>query len=159
MPSRGATFSSKETSLSSNWVQDIIDMHDYYGMSEKFEEIRKDPYLLFQLIDFRTKFQNEEHTELGDALEAGLAEEVVDALIDMCVVAIGSLHAYGVDAQKAWDEVLKANMSKRVGIKASRPNPLGLPDLMKPEGWVAPSHEGNHGGIGEALTSHSPCGL
>jgi len=36
-------------------------------------------------------------------------------------------------------------MSKEVGIKASRPNPLGLPDLVKPEGWQAPSHEGNHG--------------
>ncbi len=36
-------------------------------------------------------------------------------------------------------------MAKERGIKPGRPNPLGLPDLMKPEGWVAPSHEGNHG--------------
>jgi len=72
-------------------------------------------------------------------------EEVVDALIDLCVVAIGTLDAYGVDSNKAWDEVLKANMSKEPGIKPERPNPLGLPDLMKPEGWVAPSHVGNYG--------------
>jgi fructose-1,6-bisphosphatase/inositol monophosphatase family enzyme len=73
------------------------------------------------------------------------AEEIVDALIDLCVVAIGTLDAYGVNAYKAWDEVHAANMSKEVGIKASRPNPLGLPDLVKPEGWTAPSHKGNHG--------------
>jgi hypothetical protein len=31
-------------------------------------------------------------------------------------------------------------MQKRSGVKAERPNPLGLPDLMKPEGWVGPDH-------------------
>jgi hypothetical protein len=36
-------------------------------------------------------------------------------------------------------------MNKEVGIKASRPNPLGLPDLIKPEGWVAPVHSDNVG--------------
>ena len=41
--------------------------------------------------------------------------------------------------------VLEANMAKEPGVKEGRPNPLGLPDLMKPEGWTAPSHEGNHG--------------
>ena len=46
----------------------------------------------------------------------------------------------GIDAHKAWHEVHKANMSKEVGVKESRPNPLGLPDLIKPEGWKAPSH-------------------
>jgi predicted HAD superfamily Cof-like phosphohydrolase len=73
------------------------------------------------------------------------AEEIVDALIDLCVVAIGTLDAYGVNSYKAWDEVHAANMNKEVGIKESRPNPLGLPDLIKPEGWTAPSHAGNHG--------------
>jgi len=36
-------------------------------------------------------------------------------------------------------------MTKEVGEKPERPNPLGIPDLIKPEGWQAPSHEGNHG--------------
>ena len=53
----------------------------------------------------------------------------------------------GVNAHKAWDAVLNANMAKEVGVKESRPNPLGLPDLIKPEGWKAPSHEDNHGVI------------
>ena len=29
---------------------------------------------------------------------------------------------------------------------------LGLPDLIKPQGWVAPNHNGNHGLIDVALT-------
>jgi len=127
-------------------------------MTPKFEEIRRDPYLFTKLVEFRTKFQNEENTELNDALlEGDGADDVVDALIDMCVVAIGSLHAYGVDAQVAWDRVLRANMSKALGIKPNRPNPLGLPDLMKPEGWTAPSHLDNLGAIPSAFPFKSPC--
>jgi hypothetical protein len=49
--------------------------------------------------------------------------------------------------------VLEANMAKEVGRKESRPNPLGLPDLIKPEGWTAPSHEGNHGIISSSFDS------
>jgi len=94
-------------------------------------------------LEFRVKFLKEELTELEDNLDN--PEEIVDALIDLCVVAIGTLDAFDIDAYKAWDEVHKANMSKEVGIKASRPNPLNLPDLIKPTGWQAPSHEGNHG--------------
>ena len=78
-------------------------------------------------------------------------EEIVDGLIDLCVVAIGTLDAYGVDPYDAWDEVLDANMAKEPGVKEGRPNPLGLPDLLKPEGWTAPSHEGNHGILPETL--------
>jgi len=59
--------------------------------------------------------------------------------------------AIGVDANAAWDQVYKANMSKEVGIKEGRPNPLGLPDLVKPEGWKGPSHEGNHGNITDSF--------
>ena len=72
-------------------------------------------------------------------------EEIVDALIDLCVVAIGTMDAFNIDAHRAWKEVFRANMEKEVGVKASRPNPLGLPDLVKPEGWVGPSHKGNYG--------------
>jgi hypothetical protein len=36
-------------------------------------------------------------------------------------------------------------------VKESRPNPLGLPDLIKPAGWTAPSHEGNHGIIANSF--------
>lgn len=137
--------------MSSDLFSDIANMHDFYGMTEKFKEM--DPYLLGKLLEFRFKFINEELTE-GQTAKSG--EDVVDALIDIIVVAIGTLHAFGVDGQKAWDEVHKANMAKAPGIKEGRPNPLGLPDLIKPEGWTAPSHEGNHGTLSQ-VNFGSPC--
>jgi predicted HAD superfamily Cof-like phosphohydrolase len=123
-----------------DWVGDIANMHEYYGVKPKIKEF--DAEKLKKFLEFRVKFLEEEMTELRTAESA---EDVVDALIDLCVVAIGTLDLFDVDAQKAWDNVHAANMAKQVGVKESRPNPLGLPDLIKPEGWKAPSHEHNHG--------------
>ena len=129
--------------MSQNWVQDINDMHTKFGVREVTSKLSANH--LAEYLEFRIRFLQEELDEMKHAAKNNDAEEIVDALIDLCVVAIGTLDAYGVNAYKAWDEVHAANMSKEVGIKASRPNPLGLPDLIKPEGWKAPSHEGNHG--------------
>ena len=127
--------------MSSNWVQDIEDMHTKYSVNEKIRTFDKEK--LKQFLEFRIAFLEEELTELKDNINN--PEEIVDALIDLCVVAIGTLDAFDVNANIAWDAVHTANMAKEVGIKASRPNPLGLPDLIKPEGWHAPSHENNYG--------------
>lgn len=127
--------------MSKDWVADIRNMHDHYGLTEVFEAFDDEKKKLF--LEFRANFLQEELDELKANMDN--PEEIVDALIDLCVVAIGTLDTYGVDSHRAWDEVLTANMNKRVGIKEGRPNPLGLPDLMKPEGWTPPSHEGNHG--------------
>ena len=42
-------------------------------------------------------------------------------------------------------------MAKEPGVKPGRPNPFGLPDLIKPEGWQGPNHEDNHGNLANAL--------
>ena len=131
--------------MSTNWVEDIAVMHKKYGVHEWVSTAS--PYNLKKFIDFRLDFIEEEFEETQDAHFKEDAEEIVDGLIDLCVVAIGTLDAFGVDANKAWDVVLEANMNKEVGVKETRPNPLGLPDLIKPEGWVAPSHEGNYGDL------------
>jgi predicted HAD superfamily Cof-like phosphohydrolase len=131
--------------MSTNWVKDIYDMHAKYGVHTAVENF--DAEKLRQYLDFRMRFLEEELNETKAAASAERvdAEEVVDGLIDLCVVAIGTLDAFGVNAYAAWSAVHEANMNKEVGVKASRPNPLNLPDLIKPEGWCAPSHAGNHG--------------
>ena len=131
--------------MSKNWVEDIEKMQDKFGTLDWVFDNKEDTEKLKRFLKFRIDFLQEELDETKTAYETMDGEEIVDGLIDLCVVAIGTLDAFGVDAYKAWDEVLKANMSKNVGVKEGRPNPLGLPDLMKPEGWTAPSHEGNHG--------------
>ena len=50
-----------------------------------------------------------------------------------------------IDIKTAWKRVHDANMQKTIGVKKSRPNPLGLPDLIKPNGWEAPQHIDNVG--------------
>jgi|TARA_B100001094_G_scaffold248976_1_gene246146 hypothetical protein len=129
--------------MSQNWVKDINEMQAKYGVHDWIENADKDK--LRHYLTFRVDFLREELDETEAAMVNMDAEEIVDGLIDLCVVAIGTLDAFGVDPYKAWDEVLKANMNKRVGVKEGRPNPLGLPDLMKPADWKAPSHEGNYG--------------
>ena len=129
--------------MSTDWVKDINDMHAKFGVHESVEKMGATK--LASYLSFRLNFLNEELNETGKAASEANPEEIVDGLIDLCVVAIGTLDAYGVDAHKAWDEVLKANMAKEVGVKESRPNPLGLPDLIKPEDWVGPDHTGNTG--------------
>ena len=132
--------------MSNNWVKDIAEMHTKYGTNKAVRSMNKSQLKSF--LKFRVDFLQEELDEMKEASANGMpidAPEVVDALIDLCVVAIGTLDAFDVDAYKAWDVVHKANMNKEVGVKESRPNPLGLPDLIKPEGWVAPSHDDNTG--------------
>lgn len=129
--------------MSNNWVQDIFDMHEKFGVHEAVLKMDKDT--LKQYLIFRLAFLKEELDETFKAFGNKDPEEIVDGLIDLCVVAIGTLDAFGVDSYKAWNEVHEANMSKQKGVKPERPNPLGLPDLIKPEGWVGPSHKGNHG--------------
>lgn len=138
--------------MSTNWVQDITDMQAKFGVHKwvATKIVENDFDSLRTYLQFRIDFLKEELTETSDAFEANDAEEIVDGLIDLCVVAIGTLDAFGIDAHKAWDAVLAANMAKEPGVKPSRPNPLGLPDLIKPTmethgyDWVAPSHKGNH---------------
>jgi len=129
--------------MSRAWAEDICEMHEKYGVFEKVQAFDKEK--LNKFLEFRIKFLEEEMNELSTA---ETADDVVDALIDLCVVAIGTLDLFDVSASIAWDRVHEANMNKQVGIKESRPNPLGLPDLIKPEGWTAPSHKDNVGLLG-----------
>ena len=135
----------------SDWANDIRMMHLKYGVLDWFEDNKDNKELMDKYLRFRLSMCKEELDETLDAIEAKDPEEIVDGLIDLCVFAIGTLDVFGVDANAAWDRVYDANMAKTPGVKEGRPNPFGLPDLIKPEGWEAPSHEGNHGDLDKAL--------
>jgi len=141
-----------------SWPEDISKMHEKYGVNVVVNKM--DPPTLRKYLEFRIRFLEEELDELKKAVQMDYphfivpsvdGDETVDALIDLCVVAIGTLDVFGIDAQKAWDRVQKANMSKEVGVKKGRPNPLNLPDLIKPtmeshgREWISPNHSDNIG--------------
>jgi NTP pyrophosphatase (non-canonical NTP hydrolase) len=137
--------------MSTNWFKDMQDMHTKYGVGEWFESNKEDKELMRKYLMFRLLMCNEEMQETLQAVNSGNQEEVVDGLIDLCVFAIGTLEVFGVDAEKAWDQVYNANMNKRVGVKPGRPNPFGLPDLLKPGGWTPPTHKDNHGDLDKGM--------
>ena len=131
--------------MSKDWVKDINEMQYKYGVHKWIHDNRDNKENLRRYLEFRIDFLREELDETEAALVSMDSEEIVDGLIDLCVVAIGTLDAFGVDPYKAWDEILRANLSKEVGVKPQRPNPMGLPDLIKPEDWEGPDHSNNHG--------------
>lgn len=137
--------------MSENWPADIGNMHDKFGVREWFEKNKDDKELMQTYLRFRLNMVEEELIETRNAIDNNDPEEIVDGLIDLCVFAIGTLDVFGVDAWEAWNQVHLANMAKQPGVKPGRPNPFGLPDLIKPEGWQGPSHEGNHGDFSNAL--------
>lgn len=121
---------------------DTNDIHEKFGVHTW---VANNSEKLNEFMQFRLSMIAEELQETRDAVEANDPEEIVDGLIDIIVFAVGTLDLFGVDGKKAWESVYNANMAKQPGIKEGRPNPLGLPDMLKPEGWKAPSHSGNHG--------------
>jgi len=140
--------------MSTNWFKDMQDMHKKYGVNKWYQAEQQSDVewrRFNKFMQFRLGMMQEELDETRNAFINKDPEEIVDGIIDLCVFAIGTLEVFGVDANKAWDEVYKANMNKEVGIKEGRPNPLGLPDLVKPKGWKGPSHEDNHGNISDSF--------
>mgnify|MGYP003118186199 FL=1 len=133
------------------WHEDIWDMHFKFGVHQWIMENLDNKEKMSKFLEFRMNFLREELKETQDAIDNKDPQEIVDGLIDLCVVAIGTLDAFGIHPQEAWDTVHKANMSKEPGVKESRPNPLGLPDLIKPEGWEGPNHDDNIGFFAHTL--------
>jgi len=134
--------------MSQNWFKDMQALHQKFGVADWMQQkvVHNEIEMLRKYLAFRLLMCTEELSEtFSAALVQDNPEEVVDGLVDLCVFAIGTLEVLGVDANAAWNAVHKANMAKIPGVKAGRPNPWGMPDLIKPEGWRGPSHAGNHG--------------
>ena len=134
-------------------IQDIMNMHRKFDVESWVgqREEEGDTEMLKALLHFRTEMLHEEFNETCAAIDNNDPEEIVDGLIDVMVIAMGTLAIFDVNIRDAWEQVMIANMQKEVGVKPSRPNPLKLPDVIKPEGWMGPSHEGNHGILGDIL--------
>lgn len=101
--------------MSKNWVNDISKMHQKFGVNQWVEQNKDNKELMREYLMFRVNFLQEELTEIQTQMHD--PEEVVDGLVDLCVVAIGTMDAFGIDANKAWDTVHKANMAKSLVLK------------------------------------------
>lgn len=84
-----------------------------------------------------TRLIAEEVDELWTANAAGDPVACLDALVDIMVVTIGAMHSLGVDAEGAWQEVMRTNLAKiDPDTGAVRRREDGK--ILKPEGWQPP---------------------
>ena len=127
--------------LKSEWLSDINDMHYRFGATEWVEDMyrSKNYKILNDFLAFRLDFLEEEFEETQAAFLNKDHKEVVDGLIDLIVIAIGTLDLFKCDADVAWDKIHHSNMTKEPGANKSRKNPFGLPDMVKPKGWKSPN--------------------
>ena len=79
----------------------------------------------------------EEYKELTEAINNNDQLETLDALIDIMVVTIGTIHSMGADAEGAWKEVMQTNFAK-IDSETGKVRKREDGKVLKPLGWVAP---------------------
>jgi predicted HAD superfamily Cof-like phosphohydrolase len=111
------------------------------------------------LADFRERFMREElteyeqnaagaqnelgHSDLFNPDEANLTfhlEEMLDALVDLTYVVLGTSIYHGFNFREAWRRVHAANMKKIKAVNEQQSVRKSLHDVVKPDGWQPPSH-------------------
>ncbi len=79
----------------------------------------------------------EEYKELQVAVENNDQLETLDALIDILVVTIGTIHSMGSDAEGAWKEVMMTNFAK-IDKETGKVRKREDGKVLKPVGWTPP---------------------
>lgn len=127
---------------------DVVAFHRKFGLEYKGppRELPAD------LQTFRTKFMDEELDEykagvillrhaITEDERTEAAEQMLDSLVDLVYVALGTAHMHGFDFNSAWRKVQEANMAKVRCERAEDSKRGSTFDVIKPAGWVAPDHK------------------
>jgi len=110
---------------------------DLLGLSRERPQLldARESLWLFQALLEEVQEFMEAHNE-----EADLAKSV-DALIDLLYFTIGGLYRLGLDEiliAQCFGAVHEANLTKRRGVKATRPNDGTVADAVKPADFQDP---------------------
>jgi len=112
-------------------TEDVQEFHELFGIPIGTTDLQE-----LDRADMRFSLITEEVEELEVAMEDEDAEEILDALVDICYVAMGFAVEMGYDFDEAWDRVHAANMAKL--------GPDGKPiyredgKVLKPDYWEPP---------------------
>ena len=134
-----------------DFVGDIEEFHRKFGLLYE----GKPRALSAELSEFRQKFLQEEKNEyvshsescyiaIRERDEAEVTYQLahmLDALVDLTYVAIGTAHLHGFDFKEAWRRVHAANMAKVRAQRAEDSTRGTTYDVVKPDGWLPPRHE------------------
>ena len=110
---------------------------DAFHKKFKFNQGKGIKSMNYNFGNWRVDFLMEEIAELTDALDNKDDVEILDALVDICYVAMGTAWLMGLPFEKAWKEVQRSNMEKI--RQASDRSEF---DVVKPEGWKKPDIKG-----------------
>jgi predicted HAD superfamily Cof-like phosphohydrolase len=113
--------------------KDIRDFHKKF----KFKQGKGIDSMDYNFSNWRVDFLMEEIAELTDALDNKDDVEILDALVDICYVAMGTAWLMGLPFEEAWKEVQRSNMEK-----VREPSERSENDVIKPEGWKKPDIKG-----------------
>lgn len=119
-------------------IDDIKQMHSKFQVTDFINNNKDNKNLLKQYLKFRLDFIKEELDETFDAFFKKDDVEVLDGLIDILVVTLGTLDAFKCKTPEAWNDVFNSNMTKHPGVNKARPNNFSLPDMMKSKTFVKP---------------------
>jgi predicted HAD superfamily Cof-like phosphohydrolase len=111
---------------------------DIIGFHTKFDLTYDGPPRILppDLEPFRLRFMEE---ELDEYRYASTLEKKLDALVDICYVAMGTAYLAGFDFDEAWRRVHAANMKKiKAAPDGSNSARKSKHDVVKPDGWTAP---------------------
>ena len=111
-------------------VENVKDFHRQFG-----HEIGAG--MSHDLIRFRSLLVHEEWQELNHAMDTRISEDMAGEAADLVYVVVGLCIAVGIDFERAWNEVHRANMEKiPLRDDTGRLRPRKKP--TKPEGWRPP---------------------
>lgn len=79
----------------------------------------------------------EEFEEFNDAYKQYDHVEMLDALIDILVVTVGTIHSMGADGEGAWKEVMSTNFAK-IDKETGKVRKREDGKVLKPVGWTPP---------------------
>ena len=114
-----------------------------------FDEVKKFMETFGQIVETKPQFPDdktmqlrfeliqEELNELKEAMETKNLKEIADALTDILYVTYGAGYAYGINLDKCFKEVQRANMSKLDADGKPIYNDKGK--VMKGPNYLAPS--------------------
>jgi predicted HAD superfamily Cof-like phosphohydrolase len=114
-----------------NMMKDLEDFHTKFGL----EGNAHPGSLNSELQAFRNKFIGEELDEYLKAVYTNDLEGMLDGLVDLTYVVLGTAYLHGFDFNEAWRRVHAANMKKQRVEKASDSKRDSEYDVIKPKGW------------------------
>lgn len=122
----------------------INDLNNLFAMVKEFHEHfkvscnDKPGPIDEEIANFRETFLDEELDEISTGYLKNDMEAVLDGLVDLVYVALGTAHLHGFNFNEAFRRVHAANMHKVRANSASDSKRNYSGDIVKPPGWTAP---------------------